>query len=200
MMDEATLRDLYISEGLSMNQIAVRLVCSIHKVNYWMSKYGIERRSIGESVYKRLHPLGDPFNIKNIQSTSDAILYGTGVGLYWGEGNKRNKHSIRLGNTDPGIIKVFIRFLVEICGAQETMLRYGLQVFNDSDPNEALNFWLRELGIQQDQFYKTTVTPARAVGTYKMKNRNGVLTVYFHNVKLRDIIVGLCRESSFLNE
>lgn len=39
--DEDTLRRLYAEEGLSQNQIAYRLGCSVRKVSYWMDKYGI---------------------------------------------------------------------------------------------------------------------------------------------------------------
>ncbi len=54
------LEKLYLS-GNSMSGIAVNLQCSIHKVAYWMSKYGIKRRSRSEALYVKLNPKGDPF-------------------------------------------------------------------------------------------------------------------------------------------
>ncbi len=196
MLDESKLRELYINQKLSVTEISKLMICSIHKVNYWMDKYGIKRRSISEAIYQKNNPNGDPFKIKTITTVQDAELLGIGIGLYWGEGNKLSKHSVRLGNTDPGIIKTFIKFLVEICGINTGKLRYSLQIFSDVDPQQALDYWKSKLKVDESQFTKVIVTPARGVGTYRNKNMNGVLTVNFHNYKLRDIIVSMCRDSS----
>ncbi len=196
MLNENELKELYINQKLSVTEISKILMCSIHKINYWMDKYGIKRRSISDAIYQKSNPHGDPFKIKTITTTEDAALLGIGIGLYWGEGNKLGKHSIRLGNTDPGIIKTFIKFLVDICGINTDKLRYSLQIFSDVDPQQALDYWKRELNADESRFTKVIVTPARAIGTYRNKNMNGVLTVNFHNYKLRDIIVSMCRDSS----
>jgi hypothetical protein len=55
-------------------------------------------------------------------------------------------------------------------------------------PNEALAFWQQCLKVSPRQFHKVIVTPARSLGTYRYKTKHGVLTVYFNNRKLRDII------------
>lgn len=196
MIKKDVLVDLYLKQKLSMMEISKKINCSPNQVVYWMSEHGIKRRSISDAIYQRSNPNGDPFKIKKIATLEDAELLGLGIGLYWGEGNKLNKHSVRLGNTDPGVIKSFIRFLVDICGIQKEKLRYSLQIFSDVEPRDALDFWLNELGADKSQFTKVIVTPARSIGTYRNKNLNGVLTVHFHNYKLRDIIVKMCRDSS----
>lgn len=188
--------ELYVDKKLSMMEISKIINCSPNQVVYWMVTYGIERRSISDAIYQRSNPNGDPFKMKKIMTLEDAELLGLGVGLYWGEGNKLNRHSVRLGNTDPGIIRSFIRFLVDICGIRRDKLRYSLQIFSDVEPKAALDFWLKELYADESQFTKVIVTPARSIGTYKNKNINGVLTIHFHNYKLRDIIVKMCRDSS----
>lgn len=196
MIDKKFLETLYINEGLSMMEIAKKLDCSPNKIVYWMSKYDIKRRSISDSVYRRCNPNGDPFNIKHIETIQDAELLGMGLGLYWGEGTKQSKTSVRLGNTDAGIIKTFIKFLTDICDIDTNKLRYSLQIFSDVNPQDALNYWINELNADKLNFTKVIITPARSIGTYRNKNMNGVLTVNFHNRKLRDIIVNMCRDSS----
>ena len=117
------------------------------------------------------------------------MLFGLGVGLYWGEGTKSNKHCVRLGNTDPRLIKAFIRFLIRIGGIKKDKLRFGLQVFSDMSPKQALEFWQREIDMPRGQFFpKVVVTPARSLGTYRNKTKHGVLTIYYGNKKLRDIL------------
>ena len=196
MIQKAVLEQLYVHDKLSMMQISQTLTCSPHKVGYWMMKYDIERRSISDAVYEKSNPNGDPFKMKGITSQDDAFLLGMGIGLYWGEGNKRNKHPVRLGNTDPVIIKMFIKFLVDICGIRKDKLRFNLQILSDIEPAKALEYWVEELDEPKEKFNKITVTTARSIGTYRYKNQTGVSTVCFHNYKLRDIIVGLCRDSS----
>lgn len=174
-----------------MNEIASRNGCSVNRVRYWMNKYGIERRGISDAIYLKNNPDGDPFTIKPISSIEDALLMGMGIGLFWGEGNKANKHSVRLGNSDPKLLMEFIRFLTDICGVKKDKLRFSLQIFSDMNPESALNYWAESLDVTQSQFYKITVTITGSIGTYRKKSPYGVLQVYFHNKKLRDTIVNM---------
>lgn len=105
-MEKLTLEKLYIRDGASMQEIATMLDCSLHKVAYHMDKHGIKRRSISEAIYKKCNPNGDPFKVRAIASRADAELLGLGLGLYWGEGTKSDKHSVRLGNTDPALLRM----------------------------------------------------------------------------------------------
>jgi len=190
MLKKAELENLYLNKNKSMQEIADLLKCSLHKVSYWMEKYEIKSRSRSDATYGRYHPHGDPFKVKKPISMGDYELMGLGLGLYWGEGTKSSKTAVRLGNTDPKLIKKFIEFLVKICGVKKEDMRFGLQIFNDINPQTALNFWLRELNAKRSQFFKIIVTPSRGKGTYKKKLEYGVLTVHYGNKKLRDILVG----------
>ncbi len=187
MVNKEKLEDLY-SNGLSMKEISDKTGLSHSKIAYWMRRYSIPRRSRSEATYIKRNPKGDPFKIKNRLTSQEKELKGLGLGLYWGEGTKRNKDSIRLGNSDPDLINKFIEFLVKICNIQISKLRFGLQIFSDTDPNKALKFWKNRLNVKSDQFQKVIVTPSRGLGSYKKKSKYGVLTVYYSNKKLRDII------------
>lgn len=184
------LRSSYLEQKKSVSEIAESWACSEHKVNYWLNKHGISKRSISEAIYLKRNPGGDPFLFQSPRNKRDAFLYGLGLGLYWGEGNKRNKLSVRLGNTDPLLVKKFIQFLTEVYSIETSKLRFWLQIFGDMSEKEALGFWTKALNINRSQFSKTTVTPSGGVGTYREKTKHGVLSVYFHNKKLRDSIVG----------
>jgi hypothetical protein len=191
MITRSELERLYIQEGASMLDISKKLNCSVNRVVYWMSKHDIQRRSISDAIYLRANPKGDPFKMKEITTLKDAQLFGMGMGLYWGEGTKANKHSVRLGNTDPELLRTFISFLVEICGVEKNKLKFGLQIFTDISPEEALDYWLQTLELNKSQFYKIHITISGSIGTYKRKSKYGVVTIYFHNKKLRDIMIGL---------
>jgi transposase len=179
------LRTSYNS-GLSMSEIAKYLNCSIHKVVYWMEKYSIKRRSLSEATYLKANPDGDPFSIKNRFNAKDMFLYGLGVGIYWGEGDKKSKNAVRVTNTDPGIIKTFRRFLLDICGLKKRKLLYNLIAFNDSNLEVVRNFWVKELKISPEKFGKIVQIPSQGKGTHKKKSKHGVCILIVCNMKLKD--------------
>ncbi len=194
-----TLEDWYAHRGLSVAQIAAHLHCSQNKISYWLQRYSIPKRSISDALYRRHNPNGDPFSIADITTIPQAFLTGIGLGLYWGEGNKKNKNSIRLGNTDPLLIRKFVRFLRSILGVPARKLRFGLQIFSDLRPSTALAFWadtLKDEGITIEQFQRPVITPARSIGTYREKSKYGVLTVYCSNIKLKKILDSMLAEQS----
>lgn len=172
-----------------MQEISVQLKCSLHKVSYWMEAYRIRKRSLSDAMYAKHNPNGDPFSFHEPRTVEEAKLFGIGIGLYWGEGTKANKNSVRLGNTDPKLVKIFIEFLEKIFHVQRRNMQFGLQIFSDMRPEVALDFWVRNLRIRKQQFYKPTVTRSGSIGTYRQKSQYGVVTVMYHNKKLRDLLV-----------
>ena len=190
MIAETKLLKLYNEDKNSVRQISYLLNISENTVYYWMDKYGIKRRSISDAIYLIHNPDGNPFKFRTDLSSDELFLKGVGLGLYWGEGNKANKYSVRLGNTNPELLKTFVKFLKVIYCINPSRLHYGLQIFTDIDVNEALNYWAKQMNANENQFYKPTITISGSMGNYTKKSEYGVLTVYYHNKKLRDIIVG----------
>jgi len=184
----------YVKAGQSVRDIALRLGCSENKVTYWLQKHNINKRSLSEALYIKHNPSGDPFVLKKPVSSESWFLYGLGLGLYWGEGNKANKHSVRLGNTDPDLILKFLEFLETVYDIDKKRLRFGLQIFTDIDKNKALHYWANKLNVDVNKFQKVVVTKSVRKGTYRKKSEYGVLTIYFSNTKLRDTIVSAIEE------
>lgn len=171
-----------------MAEIAKKLGISEHKVVYWMEKHNLKRRSRSEATYVKHNPNGDPFSLKKLLNKKQNFLRGLGLGLYWGEGTKANKFSIRISNSDILLIKVFLQFLKEIYQIEEKKLKFEIHLFSDINPREAMRYWTKELNISPQQFFKTQIINLNRKGTYKKKSKYGVLTLTFQNKKLRDII------------
>jgi len=188
------LIELY-RHGLSSKEISDKIGFSENKINYWLGKLKISKRSISEAIYLKNNPNGDPFKIKTNLNPQEYKLLGMGLGLYWGEGGKRGKY-IRLSNSDPKLIRKFLEFLIKICQINQDKLKFWLQIFDDTNPQEALNFWCQELNIKSNKFFKTTITPSRGHGTYKNKCRFGVLTVHFGNIKLKEQLLSMLEYKS----
>jgi hypothetical protein len=189
-VNEIILKKLYVDRKKSASSISAELGVSTTKVNYWLKKFGIKKRSISDAIYVKNNPLGDPFKFNKISNQKEATLFGIGMGLYWGEGTKRSTTSVRLGNSDPELIRVFIIFLRKIYSIDRKRLKFGLQIFQDIDSEKVLIFWSKYLKIPLSQFYKPIVTISNKKGNYTRKVEYGVLTIYFNNKKLRDVLVG----------
>jgi hypothetical protein len=78
-----------------------------------------------------------------------------------------------------------------IFGIKKEDLRFGLQIFTDINSEDALTYWMQELDVPFSQFMRPTVTISGSIGTYRHKSQYGVVTVMYHNIKLRDVLVGM---------
>jgi hypothetical protein len=175
-----------------MAEIAEREKCSVHKVQWHLDKQGIRRRTRSEAGYVKHNPAGDPFALRTPKTLEEAKLLGLGIGLYWGEGTKASPTAVRLGNTDSALLRKFVKFLTDMCGVPTGRIKYGLQIFEDIDAATAVSYWMKELNITREQFLPTiVVSPAQGRGTYRRKSKYGVVTIYFNNKKLRDILVNM---------
>lgn len=187
MLLKELLTKEYILRKKSISQIAIMLKCSESKINYWIGKHGIKKRSISESLYYVKNPNGDPFVTP--AHVPSSFLVGLGMGIFWGEGTKKSKTSVRLGNSDPSLIRAFVFFLQETFSINREKLRFGIQIFEDMDKERVLQYWISELRVPRQSFLKSiVVSKSNKKGTYKEKSYYGVVTVYFNNVKLKRII------------
>ena len=79
-------------------------------------------------------------------------------------------------------------------GESARWLRFHLQIFTDISIEKAIAYWTKELDICKEQLYKPTVTESGKVGSYRKKNAYGVLTVYYGNIKARNILIGILED------
>ncbi|MBX2866478.1 hypothetical protein KTR10_00750 [Candidatus Kaiserbacteria bacterium] len=84
-------------------------------------------------------------------------LFVAAVAAYWGEGDKKSKNHVRLTNTDPKMIALFRKFLLEICKIPDEKIKGALFIYEDLDEAACKEYWARETGITQ--FHKTMILP-----------------------------------------
>lgn len=165
-----------------MGEIAKLQNVSLNTVAYWMKKYEIKSRSRSEANYLKHHKAGYEFQIDN----NFPELLSIGIALYLGEGTKKG-HGVRFTNSDPSIIRLFLRFLYRVCGVRKGKVKAWINYFDDSTYQEVLSFWTRETGIEESNFYKPFVRE-RKLGTYKKRSIYGTITILFTDKKLKDQI------------
>ncbi len=192
-LNKNILEELYNVQKLSMAEMAARLGCSPNKIVYWMVKHGIQRRNISEAIYQWRNADGNPFKIHLPESEVERELFFIAIGLYVGEGKKRTVHEVSLANTNPQIVRIFLRFLREICGVDEDRLWAWINIFDDAHLVEAQTYWEQVTGLSRASFYKPIVRPRRG-GSYLNLSQYGTVTVGVSNTKLCEIVKAWCQE------
>lgn len=83
-------------------------------------------------------------------------LFIAGLMLYWGEGDKLTPHSVKLSNTDPGLIRLYVFFLKNVCRIPEQKIKAQLLIYPDLNDKECKEYWARESGLDPGQFTKSS--------------------------------------------
>jgi hypothetical protein len=81
-----------------------------------------------------------------------------GIALYWGEGAKEKEYrpgsGIKFSNSDPYMIRVFLRWLLEIVRVPEEKIYFDIYIHeNYKDKiNQVINYWSNNTGFSQKDF------------------------------------------------
>jgi hypothetical protein len=95
-----------------------------------------------------------------IGAISDREIMIAGAVAYWCEGTKskpyRRRDRVTFINSDPGLIRFFLRFLV-LTGTRTEQVVCHLQIHESADVAEAEKFWQCATGLTSEQFGCTTI-------------------------------------------
>lgn len=98
---------------------------------------------------------------KEVSRISERELWLLGTVAYWCEGSKQktNNVSVRVtfSNSDPFLIKLFIRWIKEICKIPENKLVYSLYIHETGNLEASLDYWSQILEVDVERFAKTTL-------------------------------------------
>lgn len=184
--------------GKSIKDIAEKSGLSTRKVRNILITNGVKRRSHSEANYLKANPKGDPFKLLKRLTPEEEHLKALALGLYLTEGHLKHVHSIRFSNSNPGIVKIFVKFLKIICGVPSNKIKASLIVYPDVEIEKAKQYWARFLDLPVQQFSKTTVLAERTNGGAKKHSEIGTATIYVHNSKLLHIIKDWVKEYSYV--
>ncbi|MDO8569637.1 MAG: helix-turn-helix domain-containing protein [bacterium] len=114
---------------------------------------------------------------KDINFLSERDLFIGGFFLYWAEGGKTKMGSLSLGNTDPSMLKVFIKWL-GLLGISKNNVKVKLHLYRDMNINREISFWQKELGVEKCQFIKPYIKDSLLSGlTYKSGFGHGTCNI-----------------------
>lgn len=117
---------------------------------------------------------------------SKKVFFTSGLMLYLAEGAKTNYYTVSIANTDPRIIKFFIRWLEEFFEVSKDKLRAFLHLYENMDIEKEVAFWENELGFSNSQFYNPYITKFKKTSfLYKESFRHGTCSVSFCNTIIK---------------
>lgn len=103
--------------------------------------------------------------IKEVKLLSKRELWLIGISLYWAEGSKEKESHPGLGvnftNSDPFMIKIFLKWLTEICEIKKENVCFEIYIHEYKKPEieKVIKYWCEVTGFSKEYFknvyYKT---------------------------------------------
>jgi hypothetical protein len=128
---------------------------------------------------------------------SGDLLHLAGCMLFWAEGDKC-RGSVRLANSDPALLRVFVRFLREYYGAPIERLAVTCNLFADhvERQHEIEQFWLDTLGLPRTCLRSSIVNVYSKYSQKKRRNKlpYGTCKVVYCDTRTVQSIYGAIQE------
>ena len=124
----------------------------LDRISRGQGTYGLRRRQMRIDEISKLKAQG----ISEVGKVSKRDLWMIGLGLWIGEGSK-TMEQIRLVNSDPRVVCLFISWLREICELQDENITIAIHLYPDSDELSSMKYWMNITKLPKKQFRKTQI-------------------------------------------
>lgn len=179
------IEKLYYKDKLSARQIAKKLKTTTWTVLGFMARNDIKRRTFKEANIICFDNKPLSFRLKKNLSGNETRLKIAGTFLYWAEGAKAagKNCGIDFANSNPEMIKIFLKFLRQICQIDERKLRVYLYCHSNQDIENIKKYWYNLTNIPETQFSKPYIqsnfAPAKS-----NKMKHGLAHIRYADKKL----------------
>lgn len=156
-------------QGMSYSQIKNALKISKSTLSGWLKNYPLSKQRIRElrdCNEQRIERFRETMKKKKnarlkvfyedqkklIFPLTKRELYLGGLFLYWGEGTKSHATSLTVSNTDPAVIKFFVKWLIVCLDVPKNKISVQLHLYEDMNIKREIGFWSKTLNIPDAQF------------------------------------------------
>jgi len=179
------LKKLYYS-GLSMKQVGKKINTSTWSINSAMRRYNIKRRATSQTRKIQFYNSPLSFNPKKKLTIKEQQLKTACLMLYWAEGAKSHL-SVDFANSDPLMIKIFIKFLRQIYQVNESRLRCLIYCYPSHNIQQLTKYWLKITNIPESQFIKPYIR--QDGGNIRDKMKHGLIHIRYSDKRLLQLIL-----------
>lgn len=192
--------------GTSISDIALKLAVSKSTVSHWCkdvrltqaAMQAIVSRSATKSTAalleyteslreKRQKDISTDKGVgrKQLGRLTERDIYCLGLGLYWGEGYKRGSQEFGFTNSDPQMVKFYIKWLEVVFGVtrENLILRVSINEAHKSRVSAVEKFWSQLTKVPLSNFTKVSLIKVSSqkkysnssshMGTLRVKVRRG---------------------------
>jgi len=162
-------------QGLSYREILEQIPVAKSSLSLWLRSVGLSREQKQRLTAKKLaSALRGAKRKKEIRiAITNEIkakarkevgrltkreLWLIGIALYWGEGNKEKEYhpgsATQFSNSDPYMIKLFLRWLFKIIKIPEEKIKFQIYIHENhkDNINRVINYWSSHTGFSRDNF------------------------------------------------
>jgi transcriptional regulator with XRE-family HTH domain len=187
-------RQLRREKKLTIDEIAERLAISRTTIYYWVRDLPIQRdyermrkaacaaARANRRIWKERRDAAYQQGLAEFDELSKDPTFRDFVCMYIGEGYKRTRHDVALGNSDPAVVALAYRWIKSF--AVNPVLFY-FQHHADQDPEELVEFWSVYLGAPAADFRFRRKSNSGQLNGRVWRSRYGVLSVRTSDTMLR---------------
>jgi hypothetical protein len=184
-------RELRVERRLSILEIAERLALPKTTVFYWLRDIPLQRprrqnprpgsRAMG-TKFRLLRDEAYRDGRESFPALAQDPTFRDFVCMYIGEGCKRNRNRVSIGNSDPRVVLLATRWLRAL---SHKKLRFSIQYHEDQDLRELCGFWASTLGIEPSEVRLQRKSNSGRLGGRTWRSKYGVMTVTTCDTLLR---------------
>lgn len=162
-------------KGLSYREILKEVSVAKSTLSLWLRSVGLSKRQKQRLTKKKLiaalkgaekrrdqrlliTKIIKEKSIKEIRKINKRDLWMIGTALYWAEGAKEREKSrlVELGNSDPYIVKIFLKWLQEICGVSKSEIHFRIYLHKTAEDrlNKIQKYWIKITNFSEGYFRK----------------------------------------------
>jgi AcrR family transcriptional regulator len=207
-------RRLRREEGLSIRDIERRLGVARSSVSLWVRDIELTREQqeallarnrartrqlAGNAIVaaKARHRRASAQKQGRLLAGSGDPLHVAGCMLFWAEGSK-NRNKVELANSDPDVLRLFLRFLRTYFQVPDEKVRIWCNLFADhvERQREIEQFWLTTLGLPRSCLRKSAVNIYSRYTKKKRTNKlpYGTCTIILNSTQIAQHLYGAIQE------
>ena len=199
-------------KGLSYSQIKAELGISKSTLSGWLRDMPLSKKRLDElqrnehviekirlaKQRKRNKRLTQVFETvsKDIGTLSEREFFIAGFFLYWAEGTKTQRYAASLSNTDPRMVRAFIKWLA-LLNVPKDKIKLRLHLYSDMNKNNEQKYWMKETSLPKNQFMKPYIKKSKLSDVTHHTFGHGTCNVIISGRDISEYVLqGLSRISS----
>lgn len=167
-------------QGKSYSQIRAKLGLSKSTLSKWLKRFPLTRDQINslsgrseiriekyrQTMLRKRETKLDSYykdERKKYVPLSHKELLVAGLFLYWGEGDKTQRGSLSISNTDPTRIKFALYWMTKALKVPKKKIQVFLHLYKDMRVMSEMNYWAKMLNLPLVQFAKPYIKQSKKV-------------------------------------